>query len=1546
MRGAGVHADADRRGLCSQVAPMTGFRLETLAIDLLRHGRAVRFCAPGRSMEPTIADGAVIVVEPLAEDAPIQVGDVVLARIGNRLIAHRVFAVEGDGQKARLRLRGDAQPSREDVVDRSAALGRVVEADAPPRLGRLLRPFRRLFPTAFSRILKKPFSEGAMSSKKFSIRVTSVGIRLGFLALTLLALAVFGSFPAKRHEVRAARLPMPAQTITVRNSGAPLGNGDYVGCSTAPGLNTYYSIFIEVPSGTGRLTIDIFDADYLSTNPSNRYDVIGDTTTQFSLFDPSGASIPLNTSLTDTGLNFNQGNQTAVGTNGPDTRVANDSWKNFFTRADPEAGHWELRLVQPGGGGSGVNHLGIAAHTLNPGSNRDQNLGGPTTGRGLNMYFDPGIHIGPEAPGRPAPITWDYYPYITSGCTCRANEFDWDAPGGTGSISFASRTGGYTFSTTTVSGPTAWRSNAVGTWTTNASAIDYGIWQNNITISGGTGNHITYYIGNYSAAVPSGDGAGIVTSGNWRQGDKFRVYFPGDAGATTAPLKPYMMQRLFYIPNLGNGPNPPCVGDTTFYRVRVDIVNPTDHSIVLDGTTIGSRTRRVQAGIPSVPGVSYANELIYGGAQATQGAFTQPADGATSGNILWTPGTIAANSGASLFYVIRVAPTGSSPCVMNVTGSPGGAVEGTTAVWLDETGNTSQERATYTFGPLCELRISRNGACPGCGGSSTPTPTKVDLTGLTATRYATGAAVVAWSTGYEANHLGFHVWREVGGKRERLTPDLIAGSALLTGDALTAGQRYVWRDDGARFARAPVSYWLEACDVDGSRQWHGPVELRETREPLPLHLRNSPLLGQGAATTAGRQVEVAPERSAAPAGGAARKSVAGGDLETQQWLASRPAVKLYVGETGWHRATWATLWAAGLSRTADPASLQLYERGREAPLRVTSEGVEFYGVAADTLDSGEAVYWLIEGDRPGRRVGLGASFPLLRPTAQSFPSATTRADKSVYFAALLNGDEDNFFGSVVATSPVTQTIMTRDPDPASSRPAEVTIELQGVSLGDHAVEVQWNGQPLGVLSYAGRTVGRGAWTVPADQVINGANVITLQAPTAGDVSLVKSLTVAYERRLRAADNRLTVNVPRGGAGLGRQTLAIEGFTAAARAFDVTDPWSPVELPTRMAGNTAMVAAAPGHQLIVTTPAAMLTARAEANQPSRWYRGDNAADVVIVTPEAFRPAAERLAQARRAEGLRVAVTDIADIYDEWSYGMKSAAAVRDFLRHAATDWARPARYAVLMGNATFDPRDYLGFGGNFIPTKLLAVGALETAVDDWLGDLDDSGLARLAVGRLPVKTLAEAEVVVSKILAYEQAGDADWKRRALVIADNPDAGGDFDAAASEILETLPHPAQATPIRLSALGAGGARAALLAGLDAGAGLVNYIGHGSVQNWAAESVLTSEDAPLLTNRDRAGVVVSMTCLTGFHHDLYATALGKALALSPGGAAAVWSSSALTPSSGQQWANLALLDAMYGPQPAARLGDAIRSAKGATGDLSVRQSWTLLGDPSMRLR
>ena len=77
--------------------------------------------------------------------------------------------------------------------------------------------------------------------------------------------------------------------------------------------------------------------------------------------------------------------------------------------------------------------------------------------------------------------------------------------------------------------------------------------------------------------------------------------------------------------------------------------------------------------------------------------------------------------------------------------------------------------------------------------------------------------------------------------------------------------------------------------------------------------------------------------------------------------------------------------------------------------------------------------------------------------------------------------------------------------------------------------------------------------------------------------------------------------------------------------------------------------------------------------------------------------------------------------------------------------------LLVGDASFDPRNYLGLGDfDFVPTKLIDTVYLETASDDWFVDFNNDGLPSIAMGRIPVRTPEEAALVVSKIIAYESA----------------------------------------------------------------------------------------------------------------------------------------------------------------------------------------------------
>jgi len=268
----------------------------------------------------------------------------------------------------------------------------------------------------------------------------------------------------------------------------------------------------------------------------------------------------------------------------------------------------------------------------------------------------------------------------------------------------------------------------------------------------------------------------------------------------------------------------------------------------------------------------------------------------------------------------------------------------------------------------------------------------------------------------------------------------------------------------------------------------------------------------------------------------------------------------------------------------------------------------------------------------------------------------------------------------------------------------------------------------------------------------------------------------------------------------------------------------------------------------------------------------------------------------------------------------------------------------VGDASFDPRNYLGLGAvDLVPTKLVDTALLETASDDWFADLDDVGLPKLAVGRLPVRTAAEANTVVSKIVGYEQPDATGvWTSEVLLVADHNDVF-DFEAASAKVGALIPATKTVQGIFLGQTDFATARGELLTTFNQGKVLVNYMGHGSVDLWRG-NLLTSADAISLTNGLRLPVVITMDCLNGLFQDPRIESLaGALLKAKQGGAVAVWASSGLTEPDGQATMDQALVRLLY---QGLTLGEATVQAKAAVPDGDVRRTWILFGDPATRLK
>jgi len=194
------------------------------------------------------------------------------------------------------------------------------------------------------------------------------------------------------------------------------------------------------------------------------------------------------------------------------------------------------------------------------------------------------------------------------------------------------------------------------------------------------------------------------------------------------------------------------------------------------------------------------------------------------------------------------------------------------------------------------------------------------------------------------------------------------------------------------------------------------------------------------------------------------------------------------------------------------------------------------------------------------------------------------------------------------------------------------------------------------------------------------------------------------------------------------------------------------------------------------------------------------------------------------------------------------------------------YLLLVGSATYDPRNFLGNNPNtdLVPTRMIDSQLFQTASDQWFADFTNSGVSQIAVGRLPVSTPLQASALISKIIAYDSSNVPDT---ALLTSD-ADTG--FAASNQQLSGLLPPSLPATVLTRDAVTSN--QAQLLADINSGPSLVNYIGHGNVNFWGGDW-LDDTDVATLTNTQRPAFFVLMTCLNGYFVDPYLPSLAESL-------------------------------------------------------------------------
>ena len=827
--------------------------------------------------------------------------------------------------------------------------------------------------------------------------------------------------------------------------------------------------------------------------------------------------------------------------------------------------------------------------------------------------------------------------------------------------------------------------------------------------------------------------------------------------------------------------------------------------------------------------------------------------------------------------------------------------------------------------------------------------------------------MLTWKTGGESHNLGFNIYRAENGNRIQLNPSLIAGSALMMRGALPkhSGRTYAWIDP--RAGTAGDGYWLEDVDVNGTRTMHGPVfanAATSTQQGDSVVASPAPMVSQLSqaqppAASESHAVENLPQTSGPTSN----------QVQKQFELAAHPAVKILVRHEGWYRVAQPDLVKSGLDPNVDPRSLRLFAEAVEQPIQIAGAtagpggfgpqaAINFYGTGIDTLYSGARVYWLVAGEGSGARIRRIAASAGSNQPPESFPFAVEFEQRSVYFGALLTPNGDNFFGSFVSSTPVDQVLLVPHFDKTSTEPASLELVLQGVIKGfPHDVTVELNGITLGDVTFTGQDKGRLSIGVPAGLLQDGNNTVTLTAQNgAYDTSLVDHIRITYPHSYVADSDKLKFT---GRAG---DQIKVTGFdNLPTIVLDITDPNRPValtphvtskdakyELELPVPWSTTNVDAPVRHTILamaddrIASPSAV-----RANHPSHWHSAQPGAEIVMISHEDLAAALEPLVRSHLAHGKSAEVALIGDLYDEFNFGERNPFVIRQFLKSAVRNWKTVPKYLLLNGRASLDPRNYLGFGHlDLVPTKIVPASTLMTASDDWFSDFNDSGMPTIATGRLPVGSADEAKTVIGKIVTYEgQSTDGPWTRQALMVADQNDTEN-FSQDSLAVQAQLPSSFQVTDVFTSTVGSVAAQQDILTAINSGQLLVNYMGHGSEEEWSGDDLFNATTVESLTNGSQLPVFLITNCLNGYFQDVYAQPLAVKLLLAPnGGGVAALASSGLNQSPPQtELDKLIVEDTFNAARPT--LGESILKAKSHIGDPSVRRTYTLFGDPAMQIK
>jgi len=714
-----------------------------------------------------------------------------------------------------------------------------------------------------------------------------------------------------------------------------------------------------------------------------------------------------------------------------------------------------------------------------------------------------------------------------------------------------------------------------------------------------------------------------------------------------------------------------------------------------------------------------------------------------------------------------------------------------------------------------------------------------------------------------------------------------------------------------------------------------------------------------------------------------------------------PPLKISLEQEGFYHIGGADLQRAGWKLDlVVPQKLKMYHQGREIPLSICGaedglfhldDKIVFWGAAINSPYTRKNIYWLYQEDEgeglrvKGQEVSTeqeGAS-DQKHEVVDHFIDHLHLEANPLYWQTMPGDMKKDRWLWKSLTAPTTANFSFSLSRISSFKDtAALRIAFQGKTdipalNPDHHLIVSLNGNVVDDFSWDGQTEYIRQMDVSTKLLQEGNNVIVIKSP--GDTGAVIDtvylnwIELDYPRLCVAQNNQLLFSMQDEGG----YDFQVGGFSEKGiSVFAITDPENVLKINNisiEADGNFIDAEGNSGYRVKFSATVAgseryaVLTAGAEKlplsiestssglAEGSDLQSTENGADYIIITHSSFLSSIQPLAEYRKSQGLRVRVVDVQDIYDQFSYGIFDPQAIQDFLRFCFWNWVPPAPlYVLLVGDANMDYLDnYNTKTPNYVPTHLYFTSDIgETPNDNWFVCVNGEDiLPDMFLGRIPVRTPAEVQAVVEKIISCEQQGHEPWQQRALFVADNADP--EFVTLTDGLIQNfLPSNFEARKVYAADYATNEAvTEQIKKQISEGCLVTTYCGHGNTDQWGSTYFRLSNVSEL-ENSGQPTFALLLTCLNGFFpHPKQNCCMAEALLRAEKkGALACWASVSVSYPTEQESLSDELFDLIFNKRSntlgacttASRINN--YSQHKISGDIA--QNYLLFGDPATRLQ